>query len=315
VTILFVVSIGIAAMLGGEFMPKSDQAMLYAVMESPSGTPIEQTRMYAYKLEDIIRETIGKEEFESLSIFYGEREGLGAFGVTSSTIELMVKLTPREKRGVSQFELQDRLRKRLDQMPGITYVFQEGGTFTNEREVEVKVTGFDIAGATAIANTIKAKMEQVEGLVDVSLNVKETTAELQVHLNKELMNHYGLSSMQVAANISTAVQGRVASQYHEKGDEYDIFVQFAKEYRDKKESLEQIMNLSLNQTLGRTMITSGTVFLTLIALYLFGGEVINDFAFIMLIGTIEGVYSTIALSCPVVLFWQKAFKTKKGFRR
>ncbi len=240
VTILFVVSIGIAAMLGGEFMPKSDQAMLYAVMESPSGTPIEQTRMYAYKLEDIIRETIGREEFESLSIFYGEREGLGAFGVTSSTIELMVKLTPREKRGVSQFELQDRLRKRLDQMPGITYVFQEGGTFTNEREVEVKVTGFDIAGATAIANTIKAKMEQVEGLVDVSLNVKETTAELQVHLNKELMNHYGLSSMQVAANISTAVQGRVASQYHEKGDEYDIFVQFAKEYRDKKESLEQI---------------------------------------------------------------------------
>jgi len=83
----------------------------------------------------------------------------------------------------------------------------------------------------------------------------------------------------------------------------------------RKESLEQIMNLSLNQTLGRTMITSGTVFLTLIALYLFGGEVINDFAFIMLIGTIEGVYSTIALSCPVVLFWQKAFKTKKGFRR
>jgi len=75
------------------------------------------------------------------------------------------------------------------------------------------------------------------------------------------------------------------------------------------------MNISLNQTLGRTIITSGTVFLTLVALYFFGGKVINDFAFIMLIGTIEGIYSTIALSCPVVLFWQKLFKTKKGFRR
>ena len=83
----------------------------------------------------------------------------------------------------------------------------------------------------------------------------------------------------------------------------------------RKESLEEIMNISLNQTLGRTIITSGTVFLTLVALYFFGGKVINDFAFIMLIGTIEGVYSTIALSCPVVLFWQKIFKTKKGFRR
>ncbi len=83
----------------------------------------------------------------------------------------------------------------------------------------------------------------------------------------------------------------------------------------RKESLEEVMNAALNQTLGRTVITSGTVFLTVLALFLFGGEVINDFAFIMLIGTIEGVYSTIYLSCPVVLFWQKIFKTKKGFRK
>lgn len=83
----------------------------------------------------------------------------------------------------------------------------------------------------------------------------------------------------------------------------------------RKEPLEEIMNVSINQTLERTLITSGTVFLTLLALYLFGGEVINDFAFIMLIGTIEGIYSTIYLSCPVVLAWQKVFKTQKGFRK
>jgi preprotein translocase subunit SecF len=79
--------------------------------------------------------------------------------------------------------------------------------------------------------------------------------------------------------------------------------------------LEEIMNLSLNQCLGRTVITSGTVFLTVLALFLFGGEVINDFAFLMLIGTIEGVYSTVYLSCPIVLFWQKLFKPKNARRR
>ena len=83
----------------------------------------------------------------------------------------------------------------------------------------------------------------------------------------------------------------------------------------RKESLENIMNISLNQCLGRTLITSGTVFLTVGALFLFGGEVINDFAFLMLVGTIEGVYSTVYLSCPVVLFWQKLFPSKKGFRK
>jgi preprotein translocase subunit SecF len=75
------------------------------------------------------------------------------------------------------------------------------------------------------------------------------------------------------------------------------------------------MNTSLNQCLGRTIITAGTVFLTLLALFLFGGEVINDFAFAMLIGSIEGVYSTVYLSCPVVLFWQKLFPSQKGFRK
>jgi preprotein translocase subunit SecF len=79
--------------------------------------------------------------------------------------------------------------------------------------------------------------------------------------------------------------------------------------------LEEVMNASINQTLGRTLITSGTVFLTVGALYFFGGEVINDFAFLMLVGTIEGVYSTIYLSCPVVLFWQKLFKPKNARRR
>jgi preprotein translocase subunit SecF len=82
----------------------------------------------------------------------------------------------------------------------------------------------------------------------------------------------------------------------------------------RKLPLEEVMNLSLNQMLGRTIITSGTVFLTVMALFLFGGKVINDFAFTMLVGTLEGVYSTIYLSCPIVLIWTKIFKPKRGRR-
>ncbi len=240
VTILFGLSLGLATFLGGEFLPKSDQGLIDVILESPSGTPIEQTRTYAYKIEDIINEVVGKDEFESLSIFYGEREGIAAFGTTSSTIEAMIKLSPREKRKFSQSEIQDRLRKKFDKLPGVTYTFQEGMAFSTEREIEVKIIGFNSAGAKAIANELKSKMEKVKGLVDISLNTKEETPELQVHLNKDLMNHYNLSTPQVAGNISTAIQGKVASQFREEGDEYDIYVQYAKEYRNKKESLGQI---------------------------------------------------------------------------
>jgi len=240
VTALFLLSIGLAAFLGGEFLPKSDQGIIDVLMEAPSGTPIEKTRLYAYKIEDIVKEVVPKDVFESLSIFYGTREGLGAYGTTSSTIEFFIRLTPKEKRKMTQFQIQDLLRKKFDQIPGVTYAVQEGGAFSSEKDIEVKVVGFDIAGAKEIANELKSKMEKVKGLVDISLNTKETTPELQVHLNKDLLNHYNLSTLQVASNISTAIQGKVASQFREKGDEYDIHVQFAKEYRNKKESLEQL---------------------------------------------------------------------------
>jgi preprotein translocase subunit SecF len=84
---------------------------------------------------------------------------------------------------------------------------------------------------------------------------------------------------------------------------------------NRKMPMEAVMNLSINQMLGRTFITSGTVFLTVLALFLFGGKVINDFAFLMLIGTIEGVYSTVYLSCPVVLWWNMLFPAKSSGRK
>jgi len=80
----------------------------------------------------------------------------------------------------------------------------------------------------------------------------------------------------------------------------------------RRSPFADILNASLNQMLGRSVITNGTVFLTVLALFLFGGQVINDFAFMMVVGAIEGTYSTIYLSCPVVLLWQKLFKTQKS---
>ena len=73
----------------------------------------------------------------------------------------------------------------------------------------------------------------------------------------------------------------------------------------RKVSLGEILNLSINQTLGRTVLTTSVTLLTVIALFLFGGEVLNTFALCLLIGFSCGVYSTIFIASPLVLFWQK----------
>ena len=80
----------------------------------------------------------------------------------------------------------------------------------------------------------------------------------------------------------------------------------------RKHNFENILDTSINQTLSRTVITSGTTFLTVAALFFFGGEVINDFAFTMMIGVIIGTYSSIYQSCSILLFWKKIFNPKKG---
>jgi preprotein translocase subunit SecF len=69
----------------------------------------------------------------------------------------------------------------------------------------------------------------------------------------------------------------------------------------RREPLDKVINDSVNQTLGRTVITSGTTFLTVLSLFLFGGEVLRGFAFTMLVGIITGTYSTVFIASSVAV--------------
>jgi SecD/SecF fusion protein len=77
-------------------------------------------------------------------------------------------------------------------------------------------------------------------------------------------------------------------------------------------SFKDVMNTAMNQTLSRTIITSGTVFMATLALYLFGGGVINDFAFTFLVGIITGTYSSIFIASALVLWWHKGERPQIG---
>jgi SecD/SecF fusion protein len=75
-------------------------------------------------------------------------------------------------------------------------------------------------------------------------------------------------------------------------------------------SFKDVINTALNQTLSRTVITSGTVFMATLSLYLFGGGVINDFAFCFLVGILTGCYSSIYIAAFIVLKWHKGQRPK-----
>jgi len=84
---------------------------------------------------------------------------------------------------------------------------------------------------------------------------------------------------------------------------YDRVRENAKLYR--KLGLKELINLSVNQTLGRTLLTSGVTLLVVISLFLYGGEILSNLAFALLVGFISGVYSTVFIASPLVLAWTR----------
>jgi preprotein translocase subunit SecF len=82
--------------------------------------------------------------------------------------------------------------------------------------------------------------------------------------------------------------------------------------KSRKQSLGQLMNKAINETLSRTILTSSTVIIVVLFLFLLGGTVIHDFAFAMLIGVITGTWSSVFVASPVLLFWEsEASRTMK----
>ena len=81
----------------------------------------------------------------------------------------------------------------------------------------------------------------------------------------------------------------------------------------RKEDLTTIFNVSINETLGRTILTTGTVMMVVLILFFLAGEVIHDFTIALIVGLITGTYSTVYIASPVVLFWEQ--NISKGKRR
>src|SRR6185436_17191599 len=78
----------------------------------------------------------------------------------------------------------------------------------------------------------------------------------------------------------------------------------------RRDSLNDVINASVNQTLGRTIIVSGTALLTALALFVFGGDVLHGFAFTMVVGIITGTYSSVFIASAVVSFWRGKSPTR-----
>ena len=80
----------------------------------------------------------------------------------------------------------------------------------------------------------------------------------------------------------------------------------------RRDDFATIINTSINQTLNRTIMTSGFTFLAVLSLYMLGGDALNGFSFALVLGIVIGTYSSIAIASPIVLWWQMLMEKRKS---
>ncbi|HPM60350.1 MAG TPA: efflux RND transporter permease subunit, partial [bacterium] len=242
VLLLFVISVGWLFMMGGDFMPQTDDGFVTVTVERSPGTSLEAMEKSMRDLNQIFAEKV--EERENIYANFGQGEGMMALFSTrnSSQGEINVKLKERKDRDRSKFEIQDGVREAMTSLPDVDAKFQEGGGMGfSSADITVKIFGHDLAKSEAISNELEPKLKAVEGVVSVTSSMRKQTPELRIDLDRQRIADLGLSTAQIGQVVSTSILGSTVTQFRDGGDEYDVKLQLEKKSRTSKEDLENIL--------------------------------------------------------------------------
>ncbi len=114
---------------------------------------------------------------------------------------------------------------------------------------------------------------------------------------------FSLTNQEISLTVIAAILTLIG---YSMNDTIVVFDRIRENLRQvRREPLADVVNRSINQTLSRTVLTSGLTFLTALSLYLFGGEVLRPFSFALVVGILIGTYSSIAVAAPMLVAWQE----------
>lgn len=126
---------------------------------------------------------------------------------------------------------------------------------------------------------------------------------------------FSLMNLEITIPIVAALLTIIGYSLNDTIVVYDRIRENLKTFRRQIHDYAGIINQSINETLSRTIVTSGTTLIVVVVLYFFGGEVINDFAFALICGIIIGTYSSIYIASPILVEWENRKQAKVPVRK
>jgi HAE1 family hydrophobic/amphiphilic exporter-1 len=249
--ILFFLSLATVPFIGSEFMPTSDQGMMIMGVQMPVGSSLEETNRALEQIEESI---INIDGVETITSFVGLDEssrnesvslGLGTAGINEA--QIFIKLKDKGDREYSAEEIQDLARKNLPQIKNLEVNFMDmsgvllGGA---NSPLEINIFGKDLDELKNISDLITKRIENIEGLRDIDSTLNEGKPELVINIDREKASYLGLTSGQIGSTVWNSMQGVVATQLREGGEETDIRVRYDRSYRDNIQKVENLTTIT-----------------------------------------------------------------------
>ncbi|MDF9828768.1 efflux RND transporter permease subunit [Parabacteroides sp. PF5-6] len=250
--LIFVGSMMLVPTVKTEFFPTQDNARIGVTVELPIGTRQEITRDLALRINTEFMEKYP--EIKTINFSEGQADTDNTFAqlsengthIISYNVSLQsvgdrVKVDGRQ-RGL--IELCELMRKDLDEYSEIKKFEVSaggGGGMGGETSVDIEIYGYDFEVTDAMAQQVAERMRNSKGVSQVSISREDYIPEYQIDFDREKLAQHGLNVTTASMYLRNRINGSIASQYREDGDEYDIRVRYAPEFRQSIEDLENIM--------------------------------------------------------------------------
>ncbi len=242
---IFVGSLFLVPTIKTEFFPTQDNARVSMTLELPVGTRQDITRELAKEIAAEFTEKYPEITVMNYSLGQADSENTFANMSENGThlISYNISLLSVEDRERGLTEICDLMRRDLDKYTELKeYKVTAGGSGVGgESSVDIELYGFDFLQTDAIAAELSGKLKELPECSQVNISRGDYIPELQVEFDRQKLAMNGLNVTTVSSFLRNRVNGTVASYLREDGEEYDIRIRYAPEYRESIETIENII--------------------------------------------------------------------------
>ena len=221
----FAGAIGLAPLVGSEFIPEVDQGFTQLSLRMPEGSSLARSDAKVRQVEAIV---LAQPEVASVSSFVG---GAGQ----RNQAALNISLKPRHQRVRSQKQLEDALRTALASIPGTDVALGFN------RPIYVAILGPEAEGLARVASDFAEQVKKIPGTVDVELSVRPGIPAYAVRLKPGAVRELGLTAPQLASSLRAYVNGETATWWTTPdGDQVDVVLRLSQDQRERVEQMKKL---------------------------------------------------------------------------